>query len=115
MLAAPPPPLVSRRGGSHVGLGWDFVSEGTRGIQFHKNGVAAGVRTYIEHRGDGIDWVLLLNSDGQVRDQSPAAVEIIDRVRQAIDATRDWPDRNLFEGPTAAPTPQPKPAGSVVL
>ena len=115
MLAVPPPPLVPRRSGSHIGLGWDSVSEGPRGIQFHKNGVAAGVRTYIEHRGDGIDWVLLLNSDGQVQDQPPAAVEIIDKIRQAIDATRDWPDRNLFESPAAAPALRQKPTGSVVL
>ncbi len=115
MLAAPPPPLPPRRSGSHVGLGWDAVREGPRGIEFHKSGAAAGVRAHIEHRGDGIDWVLLLNSDGQVQDQPPAAAEIIDKIRQAIDATRDWPDRDLFESPAAAPGALKKPTGSVVL
>ena len=115
MLAAPPPPLVRRHSGSHVGLGWDLVTEGPRGVQFHKNGVAAGGRAYVEHRCDGIDWVLLLNSDGQVQGQPSAAVEIIDKIRQAIDATRDWPDRNLFESPAAAPALRQKPSGSVVL
>ena len=62
MLAAPPPPLLPRRNGSHVGLGWDSVTEEPRGIEFHKMGSSAGVRTLIEHRPDGIDWVLLLNS-----------------------------------------------------
>ena len=42
MLAAPPPPLVPRRSGSHVGLGWDSVTEEPRGIQFHKNGFGSG-------------------------------------------------------------------------
>ncbi len=113
MLAVPPPPLVPRRNGSHVGLGWDSVAEGPRGIQFHKSGSAAGVRAYIEHRCDGIDWVLLLNSDGQVQNQPPAAAEIIGKIHQAIDATRDWPDRNLFESPVAAPALRQKPAGPV--
>jgi N-acyl-D-amino-acid deacylase len=115
MLAVPPPPLAARRSGSHAGLGWDSVAGGPRGIQFHKSGLAAGVRTYMEHRSDGVDWVLLLNSDGQVQDQPPAAGEIIDKIRRAMDTTRDWPDRNLFEGPAAAPASRPKTAGSVVL
>jgi len=115
MLAVPPLPLMPRRGGSHVSLGWDSVTEEPRGIQFHKSGLAAGVRTYIEHRSDGIDWVLLLNSDGQAPDRPPAASEIIDKIRQSIDATRDWPDRDLFESPVASPAPRKTPKGSVVL
>ena len=115
MLAAGPPPLAQRRSGSHVGLGWDAVSEESRGIQFHKGGSATGVRTHIEHFCGGVDWVLLLNSDGQVRDQPSAAGEIIDKIRQAIDATRDWPNRNLFESPAGASGARQKPKGSVVL
>ncbi len=114
MLAAVPS-LTPRRSGSHVGLGWDSVTEGSGGVQFHKSGVAAGVRAYIEHRSDGIDWVLLLNSDGQMPDQPTAVGEIVDKIHQAIDATPAWPDRNLFEGPAAAPATRPKPTGSVVL
>ena len=106
---------LPRRNGSHVGLGWDSVTEEPRGIEFHKSGSAAGVRTYIEHRADGIDWVLLLNSDGQVQDQPPAAGEIIDKIRQAIDATGDWPDRNLFESPAGCSAQRQKSAGSVVV
>ncbi len=110
MLALPPPPLAPRRNGAHVGLGWDSVTEEARGAHFQKLGSAAGGRAYIEHRPDGIDWVVLLNSDGEAPDQSPAAEEIIDKIRRAIDATHDWPDRNLFEGPA---TPEAK--GSVVM
>ena len=115
MFAPPAPPLPPRRSGSHVGLGWDAVSEEARGIQFHKGGAAAGVRAHIEHRSDGIDWVLLLNSDGQMPDQPPAAGEIVDKIRQAMDATRDWPDRNLFDPPATAPAAKQKASGSVVL
>ena len=115
MLAAPPPPLPARQSGSHVGLGWDSVREESGGIQFYKGGSVAGIRTHIEHRADGIDWVLLLNSAGQVQGQPPAAGEIIDQIRQAIEATSDWPDRNLFEGPAKASGPRRASAGSVVL
>jgi len=115
MFAPPAPPLPPRRSGSHVGLGWDAVSEEARGIQFHKGGAAAGVRAHIEHRSDGIDWVLLLNSDGQMPDQPPAVGEIVDKIRQALDATRDWPDRNLFDPPATAPAAKQKASGSVVL
>jgi len=115
MLAAPPPPLLPRRNGSHVGLGWDSVAEEPWGICFHKMGSSLGVRTLIEHRPNGFDWVLLLNCDGQLPGLPPAAGEIGDKIRQAIDATRDWPDRNLFESPAAAPAQRQKSTGSVVL
>jgi N-acyl-D-amino-acid deacylase len=104
MLAVPPPPLATRRSGAHLGLGWDSVTEGPRGTQFYKLGSAAGGHAYLEHRSDGIDWVLLLNSSGQAQDQPSAAGEIIAKVRRAIEAARDWPDRNLFEGPAATPS-----------
>ncbi len=115
MLSSPPSPITPRRSGSHIGLGWDSVTKDPRGIQFHKSGLVAGGRAYIEHRPDGIDWVLLLNSEGQAQDQPPAAGQIIDKIRQAIDATRVWPDRNFFESPAIVPGVQQKSTGSVVL
>ncbi len=114
MLAMPPRPLGPRRSGSHVGLGWDVVTEETGGIHYHKSGSIAGARAYIEHRPDGIDWVLLLNSEGQAPDQSPAAGEFIDKIRQAIDSGPTWPDRNLFESPVASPAQRAKTTGSVL-
>jgi N-acyl-D-amino-acid deacylase len=111
MLAAAAFPLGGRRSGSHVGLGWDSVSEEPSGIQFHKNGSAAGVHVYVEHRADGIDWVLMLNADGRP-DGKPVA-ELVDQLRRAMDATRVWPDRDLFEGP--APAQRQKSKGAVVL
>ncbi len=102
MLAVPPPPLGPRQSGSHPGLGWDSVREEPRGMQFYKGGSAAGVRTHIEHRADGVDWVLLLNSAGEAQGETPAATDLIDKIRQAIDATSEWPDRDLFQTPPAA-------------
>ena len=115
MVAVPPMPLGTKRSGAHVGLGWDVVSEDLRGIQYHKSGTVAGVRTYIAHRSDGVDWVLLLNSEGQAQGAATAASEIIDKIDRAIDATRDWPDRNLFEVPAIVPAQRPKSAGSLVM
>ena len=70
---------------------------------------------YIEHRRDGIDWVLLLNSDGQVpgsaagrgrdhRQDSPG-----DRCHPRLARSRS------LRSPAAAPAPRQKPTGSVVL
>ena len=114
MIAAVPPPLVPRRNGSHVGLGWDSVTEDPHGAEFHKTGSTSGSRAYIEHRRDGIDWVLLLNSSGQAQDPAPAAGEIVDQIRQAINATRDWPERDLFEASAASPAARHSPTDAAV-
>jgi N-acyl-D-amino-acid deacylase len=115
MLAVGPPPLAKRRSGSHVGLGWDSVTEAAGGVQFHKTGSIPGIRTYIEHRADGVDLVLLLNSDGQADGATQAVPELVDKLHQEMDATRDWPDRDLFEAPAPPPAPPQKPKGTVVL
>jgi len=115
MLAVPPRPLSPRRNGSHLGLGWDSVTEVPWGIEFRKSGASAGVRTLIEHRPNGIDWVLLLNADGDLPGQPPATSAIGDKIRQAIDATRDWPENNFFEGPTASSAQRQKSAGSGIV
>jgi CubicO group peptidase (beta-lactamase class C family) len=99
MLAAGPPPLAERSSGSHVGLGWDSVIEESGGSQCRKSGSEPGVRVYIEHRADGIDWVVLFNSDGNVDGRPPVLTDIAKKIRQAIDATHAWPDRDLFKGP----------------
>jgi CubicO group peptidase (beta-lactamase class C family) len=97
MFAVPPPPLGRRKSGSHVGLGWDVVRESSDGLEYHKSGNSAGVRTYIEHCGKNIDWVLLLNSDGTPDGQTPAVTKLVEQIRHAIDATQQWPDRDLFQ------------------
>jgi CubicO group peptidase (beta-lactamase class C family) len=97
MFAIPPPPLGKRKSGTHVGLGWDVVRERGDGLEYHKSGNSAGVRTYIEHCGKDVDWVLLLNSDGTPEGQKPAASRLVEQLRRAIDATLQWPERDLFQ------------------
>jgi N-acyl-D-amino-acid deacylase len=104
MFAVPPPPLGKRKSGAHVGLGWDVVRDGTDGLEYHKIGAAAGVRTYIEHCGKDIDWVLLLNSDGTPDGQKAAVTLLVEQIRRAIDATPQWPDRDLFQNSPAVAT-----------
>jgi CubicO group peptidase (beta-lactamase class C family) len=101
MFAVPPRPLDKRRSGEHLGLGWDAVGEGANGLEYRKSGSAAGVRTYIAHVAPDIDWVLLLNSDGTPDGQSSAAALLVAEIRRAIDRTRQWPQRDLFEGSAA--------------
>jgi CubicO group peptidase (beta-lactamase class C family) len=101
MFALPPPPLGKRKSGSHVGLGWDVVRDGADGLEYHKSGNSAGIRTYIEHCGKDIDWVLLLNSDGTPDGQTAAVTKLVEQIRQAIDATVQWPDRDLFQNSPA--------------
>ncbi len=101
MFAMPSPPLGKRKSGAHVGLGWDVVREGSDGLEYHKSGSSAGVRTYVEHCGRDIDWVLLLNSDGTPDGQIPAVTRLVEQLRRAIDATLQWPDRDLFQNSPA--------------
>jgi hypothetical protein len=82
------------------------VIEESGGTRFHKSGSLAGGRIYIEHRPDGIDWVMLLNGDGEVEGRPPAMTEIVDKLHRAMDSTRAWPDRDLFDGPVQAERPK---------
>ncbi len=101
MIADPPDPLGKRRDGTHAAIGWDVVGGDGDDVLCRKSGVAAGVRTYIEHRPGGIDWILMLNSDGKADAGSAPVGIIIEKLQTAINATQDWPDRDLF---------RPKPA-----
>jgi CubicO group peptidase (beta-lactamase class C family) len=96
MFAMPPLPLSKRKSGTHLGLGWDVVRTVPSGLEYHKSGNMPGVRAYIEHMAPDIDWVLLLNSDGTPDDQSTAVARLVEELHQAIDGTRQWPQRDLF-------------------
>ncbi len=101
MFALPPRPLNKRRNGAHLGLGWDSVRDVAGGLEYHKSGSAAGVRTRVEHVAPDIDWVLLLNSDGTSDGQSTAVARLVAEIRRAIESTSQWPDRDLFESGAA--------------
>ena len=97
MLAAPPAPLKPRENGSHFGLGWDVVLSGSDGIRFSKNGGVAGIHAYIEHLPGGLDWVVLLNGGQHEEDQPSPLGFCTRRLRQAIQGTKGWPQRDLFQ------------------
>jgi len=110
MLAMPAPPLAARKGGAHLGLGWDGVQMLATGTAYHKWGAVAGVRTFVEHRPSGITWLVMLNSDGEGVEQGSASKELVDKLREVIDRTTEWPQRNLFPSSTlAGPTDTPQP------
>ena len=106
MFAVPPRPLAKLRSGSHVGLGWDSVRRRSAGLEYRKSGSTAGSRAFVEHVAPDIDWVVLLNSDGlppasEYPGQTTALARLVGDVRQAIDATTQWPNRDLFESTPA--------------
>jgi CubicO group peptidase (beta-lactamase class C family) len=98
MLGPLPPPLVDRKNGSHFGLGWDAAVREKGGFRYSKNGGVAGIHTFIEHRPDGVDWVVLLNGSGEVPEapKLKALGQIIKRVHEAIARTHHWPERDLL-------------------
>ena len=105
MLAPPPPPLAVRADGSHFGLGWDVVLPVGGDFRFSKNGGVPGIHTYVEHMPGGVDWVVLLNG-GDRRPGKPSALGYCTKhIRQAIQQTKRWPPRDLFEHPRPAARP----------
>ena len=105
MLAPPPPPLVSRKNGSHFGLGWDVVLPGPDGHRFSKNGGVPGIHAYIEHLPGGVDWVVLLNG-GEHEAGKPSPLSFCTQhVREAIGRVKHWPQRDLFQGHFRPPVP----------
>ncbi len=103
MLEPPPPPVRPNERGAYVGLGWDVVQRDPNGFRYGKDGGKAGVRAWLEHLPGGVDWCLMFNTtpggrNGQ--DKPPDRFRpCVNRVREALEATRDWPARDLFETP----------------
>ncbi len=87
MVAPPPPPLETRPGAKHVGLGWDAVRNLPNGDQFSKNGAKPGVSAWLEHFPNGVDWAFMINTTNGNKDEPNPAAEIIRRVGQAIGTT----------------------------
>jgi CubicO group peptidase (beta-lactamase class C family) len=96
MVAPPPPPLESRPGAKHVGLGWDAVRNLPSGDQFSKNGGKPGVSAWLEHFPDGVDWAFMINTTSGNKDEPNPAAEIIRRVGKAIEDHSAWPAIDLF-------------------
>jgi N-acyl-D-amino-acid deacylase len=71
-----PPSLRSagrqKRGGSHVGLGWDSVEQFPDDrYRFSKNGGKPGVQAWLEHLETGIDWALFFNTGAPKEGPNP--------------------------------------------
>jgi CubicO group peptidase (beta-lactamase class C family) len=96
MVAPPPPPLETRPGAKHVGLGWDAVRNLPSGDQFSKNGGKPGVGAWLEHFPNGVDWAFMINTTSGNKDEPNPAAEIIRRVGKAIEDHGAWPAIDLF-------------------
>lgn len=92
MLAPPEPPLKRRGNGAWFGLGWDVVREMPRGPLYAKNGSLPGVKSFIGHMPNGVDWAVVFNGG---RDAQGEPNQDQDAFRQIVDAIRQvprWPE-----------------------
>jgi CubicO group peptidase (beta-lactamase class C family) len=100
MLSPPPPPIESPQNGRYVGLGWDSVRRSPEGYRFSKNGGKAGVRAWLEHMPNGIDWCFMFNTTepaGAAEENAPDALrEASRRIAQAALQREQWPRVDLF-------------------
>ena len=102
MVAPPPPLLVNNPKGGDFGLGWDAVLTTPKGPVFRKGGALDGIHTVIEHRANGLDWVLFINGsvDGpkalQQTDESPMWANLQQQVRSSLLAIVAWPAVDLY-------------------
>lgn len=96
MLSPPPPPIPLRQNGAHFGMGWDVVQTSPAGVEYQKGGGLPGTATYIEHRPNGVNWVVLFNASRKKPVGPEWHREFIGELRKAIDATAAWPDVDHF-------------------
>lgn len=96
MLARPDPPLQPRANGSWFGLGWDVVRQSPRGPLYAKNGGMPGVRTFIGHAPDGVDWAVLFNGGRNAEGAPDEDSDAFRQIQQAIRQTTAWPELDLF-------------------
>jgi hypothetical protein len=81
MLAVPPPPVKPNRDGRYVGLGWDAVHRTAEGVRYSKHGGKAGVRAWLEHLPDGVNWALLFNTSDASNDADKRAAALPEAAR----------------------------------
>jgi N-acyl-D-amino-acid deacylase len=96
MLSPPPPPVPPRSNGSHFGMGWDVVQSFPDGVLYHKGGGLPGTATYIEHRPNGTNWVVLFNASRKKPVDPEWHHEFIGEIRKAADETKGWPGVDFF-------------------
>jgi N-acyl-D-amino-acid deacylase len=98
MLAAPLPPIETKPGATHPGLGWDVVGKKDGKIGYFKDGRLPGSRTFMGRTPAGVNYVVLFNSGEPI---TPADInsELHPRhgVEQSITKTIEWPDVDYFD------------------
>lgn len=89
MFAIPPPPLETRDGAAHVGLGWDTVRLVDGKLRYSKNGGRPGVIAWIEHLPNGVDWAVTYNTGYDKKSPPPHPLErtrsLVTPILQAIE------------------------------
>jgi N-acyl-D-amino-acid deacylase len=96
MFSPPPPPVPPRRNGSHFGMGWDVVHRTRDGLLYHKDGGLEGFATWIEHRPNGVNWVVLFNASRAKPEGPEWHQAFTTAIRRAIDEISNWPAVDYF-------------------
>jgi hypothetical protein len=93
MLAPPAPPVELPRNGRHFGLGWDTASRDSQGAAYSKGGGVPGVRTYIAHMPNNVDFVFFFNGSGTNKAVTGQTARTL---KSALADVRNWPDIDQF-------------------
>jgi N-acyl-D-amino-acid deacylase len=98
MLLPPPPPLKPRPDGTYFGLGWDSVQVKDTAVAYFKNGSNPGMRTFMKHLANGVNWVLLYNASMEF---DPVDMQMlastVQEVHQLVENLGKYPDIDLFK------------------
>lgn len=99
------PPGLPPDATAYYTAGWWINTLGTPGTFNASNvGNFTGTSTSFERRFDGVDWVVLFNTDGA---ENLPSMYINPMMDSQIDATSQWPARDLFGRFTAASLMEP--------
>lgn len=100
------PPVGGQDGAPQhwMGLGWDQVEKfpptapgGPERYSWGKDGGLAGIQTWIQHLGDGVNFVLMFNSSAPHGGDVPGGLALIrPKVIEFIRSVRSWPQGDLF-------------------
>lgn len=80
----------------YYGCGWS-VRPGAEGrVNAWHSGLIAGTSTLMVRQPNGVNWVVLFNTDSTATGKT-AAAEVESRIYKALGAIRDWPTDDQFE------------------
>jgi N-acyl-D-amino-acid deacylase len=96
MFSPPPPPVPLRKNGTHFGMGWDAVGYTPEGQWYTKDGGLSGTRTRIEHRPNGVNFAVFINSGMDHSVGMELGEEMLREIRNTITEIPDWPKVDFF-------------------